>query len=216
MYRLFFLLVLFVCPSAFAQLEWERREAEFRPSLSNTKFVAQFAFKNAETKSVTIRSIQSSCGCTTAYADKSIYQPGERGVITAVFEFGERTGFQEKTLLVQTDAPKESTTLLKLKVWIPEVVKIEPAVVWWRIGEEKKSKTMTVRITCDQAVYLQRLASSHEGMVAVLKTIQAGREYQIIVTPKQTTTPLSAILRVETDLPFDRVKAFQAWAVVKD
>ena len=137
-------LVLFICTAADAQVRWETCQFEVTATAEQTNTVARFPFKNVGTNTVRILDLRSSCGCTTATLEKKTYQSGEKGELTANFVFGQRVGLQEKTILVQTDDPKTPTTILKLRVHIPEVLKINPPFVFWKVGEPTISKELTL------------------------------------------------------------------------
>src|SRR5437870_5813393 len=60
--------------AAHAGLQWEKKELEFRADASAGEVKAEFNFTNTGDGPVTIESVQSSCGCTTAVLDKKTYQ----------------------------------------------------------------------------------------------------------------------------------------------
>jgi hypothetical protein len=59
-----------------------------------------FKFVNSGEESVTIASVNGSCGCTAGTLVKNEYAPGESGEITATFDPTNRQGVQPKTLTV--------------------------------------------------------------------------------------------------------------------
>ena len=60
---------------AFAQLQWDKRELEFRPTATDTNVVARFTFSNAGNYPVTILSTKISCGsCTLAGSARILSQ----------------------------------------------------------------------------------------------------------------------------------------------
>jgi hypothetical protein len=134
--RFSLLFLLSFCSSVSAQLTWPAREAELHPKAADTEATATYAFANDSDHSVTITSIATSCGCTTAKLDQKTYAPGQSGEIEATFVIGDRTGEQRKTIVVETDDPTESTVLLRLSVRVPPLVEITPKHLRWQAGEE--------------------------------------------------------------------------------
>jgi len=85
-------------PPAFAQLHWLSRESTQTASAESTEAVARYAFRKTGQKSVEIVSVSSSCGCTAAKPDKTLYQPGGPDTSKPPSSLGSRTGDQRKTI----------------------------------------------------------------------------------------------------------------------
>lgn len=128
-------------------LHWLEHEIVVEAGPLDTQAVVAFAFTNTGDEPVTIESIQSSCGCTTAALDKKTYAPGESGSITATFSFGDRVGQQIKRITVRTDDPRRPQQVLVLRVEIPQPVRLEPRALMWRGDEPRESKTMRIVLT---------------------------------------------------------------------
>lgn len=107
----------------FADLQWQSHEFSEVASPESTQAVARYTFRNTGQKPVEIVSVSSSCGCTVAKPDKTLYQPGEAGQIEATFVLGSRTGDQRKTITVRSreDQGKPQADSLTLRVTIPVV-----------------------------------------------------------------------------------------------
>src|ERR1700731_3876788 len=143
-----FLLCLFT-GSAFGQLAWETTEQTFNSKPEDKEVVAKYKFTNAGPKPIKIQNVRTSCGCTTAALGKTDYAPGESGEIVAKFTFSGRTGRQEKAIAVDTTANPAQPTILKLHVYIQDAVKIEPEVVFWRVGEQPDPKAIHIAVADD-------------------------------------------------------------------
>jgi hypothetical protein len=208
------LLFLGMCTSAFADLQWEKRDIDFYPAAQDAAFVARFAFENTGKTPVTIGEIQSCCSCVTASSAKKTYKPGEKGEIVANFEFGKRVGIQKKELLISTDDAQESKVVLKFQVHIPELLQLTPAFVSWEKKEENRSKTIRIKVIHDAPIQVLKV-SSNEGWTTELQTIKAGSEYAIQVSPKDTSISSWGTLRIDTDFPVEKRKTFYGHAQVK-
>lgn len=71
-----------------------------------------FSFRNTGTKPLVIMTAQASCGCTVPEKPEEPIRPGETGTIKVVFHSKDRTGQQEKTIRVASNARPEFCTLL--------------------------------------------------------------------------------------------------------
>ncbi len=113
------LMCLSVAVSANAGLTWEQQHIKRVATAADEQAVAAFAFTNTGEDPVTIASVTTSCGCTTASLEKQTYAPGETGRIEATFTFGDRVGKQVKRITVKTDDPQQPQQVLLLEVDIP-------------------------------------------------------------------------------------------------
>ena len=207
--------LMFLSISAFAQLSWDNKQLDFHPTFQETNVVARFTFSNAGNYPVAITSIKSSCDCMVPKLAKMTYLPGEKGEITANFTIGQRQGLQQKHVVLQTDDPSDPAAQLTMRVFIPELVKMTPGFLFWKIGEEKSPKTITLKIVHTEPIKIIGVQSTNERFFPQLKTVEPGKEYVIIVTPNDPADPAKALLRIETDFPKDKPRVFQAYAYIK-
>jgi Protein of unknown function (DUF1573) len=212
--KLFFLVTLALCRSGLAQLRWENRELEFHPAPSESEVVANYRFTNTGKRTVTIREVKTSCGCTTATLEKRTYAPGEKGKITATFEIATRSGLQEKSIYVATDDPHEPELVLTLKATIPKVLDLSGIFLNWKQGEELKAKTVDVRVTDNFPVKNISVTSSNPDIGTEVKHTAGSKDFQIIVTPKKAGAAISAGLEVIPDFPNDNPKVFHVYVRV--
>ncbi len=105
--------------SAQAQLAWEKPDLDLKAEAGSNQTTVKFIFKNAGSYPVKIKNIRSCCGCFRAEADKVVYQPGDAGVIEAVFNHAKMSGVQARRLTVVTDDKQHSTQKLVLNLTIP-------------------------------------------------------------------------------------------------
>lgn len=132
-------LFLGLLSSAQAQLTWEQTQIELHPKIGEAEVVAQFKYENKTDKTINIKNVRSSCGCTVASLKKNDVAPGEKGEVTATFKIGGRTGAQQKSVTVETDDATQPITNLLLKAVIPEAVQIQPAFVF--LGKRRGAET---------------------------------------------------------------------------
>lgn len=97
--------------SVIAELVWEQRYLEFYPPVDQKTVSAEYRFTNAGNSPVIITDTQTSCGCTTVALEKKVFQPGESGVLTLLFDVGSRKGVQLKSVSVCTNDTPAPTVL---------------------------------------------------------------------------------------------------------
>ncbi len=75
--------------------------------------VAKYAFRfsNTGSKDLVISSVKTSCGCTALEYPTMAIKPGKVGQIVVKFDSKNRTGFQNKTITVNTNSVPASYTL---------------------------------------------------------------------------------------------------------
>ncbi len=186
-----------------AQIEWPVKEIEFKAKPEHTRTVAKFPFVNKGKETVTITQIQSSCGCTAALPNnnKREYAPGEKGEIEAVFDHGDRIGFQQKQITVTTSDAPTMPTVLTLKVHIPEILKIDPPFVFWTPQDKASPKLVRLTVGVEEPVRIIQVRTDHENFKAELKVVEEGRSYEVLVTAVNPDVDSVGMVLIQTDYP---------------
>jgi hypothetical protein len=203
--------LFFWCQSGMAQLKWETRLVEFKAEIGQTNFVAHFPFKNVGDKEVTIEDIKLSCTCTSAELAKKTYLPKEGGELIANFNFAGRTGSQATYLVVKTNL--EPSTRLDIKGQVPNVLSISPKFLRWEIGKGLTPQTATVQIKEAGPINITSVQSSIPEFVAELKVIKPGFEYEVVITPTDTSKKSTATISFDGD---PGVKGKAVYAAVRE
>ncbi|MFT5465386.1 MAG: hypothetical protein ACI8UO_000480 [Verrucomicrobiales bacterium] len=164
---------------------------------------SKFEFTNRGPNAITISNIDTSCRCLKAEADKSVYQPGESGVIEAVFEVQGISGEVEKSLTVTTDDAENPDYRLAVKIDIPLIVEIEPKMLTWAVGEDPGPKPIIFRVMREKPIHIESIDVSRVNFTGEIKTIEEGKLYHIMMTPKSTAETLIGVVSIETDCEID-------------
>jgi hypothetical protein len=212
---LFLPLLIFTGAHVNAQLNWDRPVQEFHRVPEDKVIWAHYPFHNNTTAPVTIKTLRSSCGCTTAHLDKKTYSPGESGEVLLHFIFGDRKGPLRKTVTVTTDDKSAEPVILNLFINIHDPVTLTPALVYWRTGEPPMSKSVQFTTDASQKVHIKSVTSSNPRLVAKLETTKPGEQYAISVVPADTAQKESAEISVQTDFPPDAPRAYTIHARIK-
>lgn len=158
--------IMSLATPAQAGLTWERREAAATATPSDTQLDVVYPFKNTGDVPVSITSVRTSCGCTSATPDRTTYAPGEEGQLTASVHLGDRSGRQNYSIRVLTDDGGDAV-ILKLKATIPKLLEVSPRIIRWRKGADRTPQSTTIRVLHDEPIRVVKVACDDPGFKAV-------------------------------------------------
>lgn len=209
-----------------AALTWERREVDLGLQAISREpgtLEARFPFTNTGRTAVEILALQPSCSCTVAELPKRRYEPGEHGEIVMRFEVGERTGSQDKLLMVETsdDDPTSGPAVLSLRAEIPVAARMRPSFVFWTQGEAPSAKQLGLEAPGGGLAEVRVESSTPDVTVDTPRVVEPGRRWELTVRPAGgTARSVVATLRVVCRFtppggaaPFERT--IKAYAAVK-
>lgn len=190
--------VLALVHTAYGGLKWEQNQIELHPVPGDATAVGTFRYFNDGKEVVHIKSVHTSCGCTTTSKMKDVVAPGESGEIAATFKIGGSTGVQQKTVQVETDDASAPLTVLTLRAVIPQMLELKPSFVYWENGEPAKAKTIAVKMAKESGAKNINVSSSSADFST--KVASAGQnQFEIQVQPRDTSHPANATLTVQPD-----------------
>lgn len=130
---------------------------------------------------------------------------------------GNFSGTVDKTvaLWIGDDAPDKPSKQLTVRVHIPVLVGIEPKTVKWDVGAKPEPQTIQIRMAEGKPIHLEGVKSSSESFSCEIKTVEEGKKYDIIVTPKDLNGPGMSVIRIETDCEISKHRTQQAFAVAR-
>ena len=202
-----------------AGLTFPETVKEIRAPADATFITMDFPFTNKSDKAAEIKRYDAGCSCVSAGVEsgKLIYQPGESGVIRTQFDMSEFSGDVEKPVYVflDGDTDKVPSVVLMLKVHIPEVVKIATKTLKWDVGAPATPQTIQMTVEGDDKVNIVSVTGSNPNFLHELKVIEAGRSYELIITPKDTSVSGLGVFRIETDCKIERHKFKQTFASIR-
>ena len=179
---------------------------------------ADFEFTNHSEKTVTVAKVNPTCSCiaVTVENGKLLYAPGESGVIRTEFDMGNFSGVVDKVVGVWLDGDPEDkpSVSLTVRVHIPELVVLEPKTVKWELGGAMEPQSLRIKMDYTQPIHVTGVSSTSEAFKLELKTIEDGKQYELIVTPVKITSAGLAIIRIETDCELKKHYVKQAFAVI--
>ncbi len=191
---------------------------EMNPGLGETKVTAEFPFTNQTDKTVVVKETLGDCSCTSIQISggKSAYAPGESGIIRLNFDMGTFWGKVEKgaSIWLEGDPKDAPSQRLTLKVNIPILIEMEPKTVKWELGQTAEPKTIKFKMNGDKPVHIKSVTPSTENFNQELKTLEEGRSYELVITPKDVQKKALAVFRVETDCELPNHRVQQVFALV--
>jgi len=106
----------------------------------------RFEFVNPYSQAIHVRSVRTSCGCTTPIIETENVEPGARGSILARFNTGTHTGARSATITVSFDRPQYTEIQLNVKGYIRSDVVFNPGEVAFGTIREAQESTSTVDV----------------------------------------------------------------------
>lgn len=109
----------------------------------------RFYFENTLAQPIHVRSVRTSCGCTTPSVETEIVAPGGRGSILAKFNTGTHTGARSATLTVTFDKPTFNEVQLHVKGYIRSDVVFQPGEA--SFGSIMQGQEKSIEVAVDYA-----------------------------------------------------------------
>jgi hypothetical protein len=210
-------LALAVAASA-AGLEFTSTRNEVNAPMDVASVTSDFHFTNKTSAPVSIAKADPSCSCLQVQISggKLKYAPGESGVIRVTFEMGNFSGTVDKGLAVflENDPPEKPSIFLTLQVYIPSLITLEPKTLRWDLDGKPEPKSIQILISDGQTIHVTGVKSTAQAVTYELKTVEAGRKYELVVTPVLMNAPSIGVIRIETDSKIPRYQVQQAFTQI--
>lgn len=198
---------------------FEEKIVAVRVAPGTETIAIEFPFTNESDDTIEISNHATPCACLSASFknDRKIYAPGDKGKLTAIFDLRNRYGLVEKSVVIwqKGDAPNKPSITLTAKITIPEVVSIAPRTLNWKVGAEPTPKIYTITVENDQPIRVTAIRSTNNLFASELKTIREGWEYELVVTPADTSKTSFGILKITTDSVQPRYRMMSAFAAIR-
>ena len=177
--------------------------------------VAEFPFTVGPAGSVVIGATKPDCSCTSGTLQKSVYEPGEKGVIRLEFRTTNYEGPQEKRLLVEaSDQPEPH--VLTLLTELPKIADVQPRSVYWDNAGPLSEKLITFESGPAQpAIASFRAASDNPKVSVVVKEVIPGRKFELRLTPADTSQVLVAKIGIQAAYENKVERTFYCFGMVK-
>jgi hypothetical protein len=162
-----------------------------------------FVFTNIGDAVLEISGVHPSCGCTTAGAWSSRVEPGKTGAIPLLFNSGHYNGPVTKTasVICNDKSHQQVTLVIKGTIWKP--IEVNPPMAVLNVVADAPSNPpaiITIVSSLPEPVTLSDPISSNRAFAAEIKTIQPGKEFQLIITrvPPIGPTTVQGTISIKT------------------
>jgi hypothetical protein len=181
-----------------AELQWSTTRIDVAPRSTDAFASAAFGFRNAGPDPVTIREVHPDCSCVAAPLEKTTYEPGESGVITAVFTLGGQTGDHTVPIEVRSDAKgKGASTVLVFHVAIVDAVIFSERFLYWQQTDPLTPKTVTVTLLAGEDLEFKDVKATNPRFTVDRLATDDPRKILLKVTPpssrERAICPISVV-----------------------
>jgi hypothetical protein len=223
-YRPFILLCLLAFPAAISAsaaptLAFENRTVEVTLEPGSETTEISFPFRNNTSEPIEIARHASPCGCISAsFKDgKKTYLPGEKGNLEAVFKVGSFSGTLSKQVIVwqKGDSETAPSIVLTAKITIPELLPITPRTLNWATDGAPTPASYRITVNHKEPIRVTGVVVTNSNFRTELKTVTDGREYELVVTPLDTSETSFGIVKITSDSDISRYRLTQAFAYVR-
>lgn len=186
-------------PSPQNGIVWENTSVTGEYEHAKGEFIATFPFRVEGSEPVTITQVEPDCSCVLSADQNQTHLPGSQGAITAHFMPGIRTGKQERSVKVHVAGVSEPQ-ILQLHLTVPEVLRLSSGNLTW--NKDEKSESKSIELEAVPPLVIKSWNTSSDAFQVEVEPLEEHKRYRITVTPKETATPRSSLLILETDFPY--------------
>lgn len=197
-----------LAPQASADVHWLLKEQTISAAHADVHANARYEFYVTGDTDVVLGPIRTSCDCTASTIDRLRYRSGETGVIAANFDFGHRTGWQEKRIYVtSTQGDSIATHELTMLVFVPRSISIDPDSLVWKSGADAHWKTAEITITRSEPVSIDCHDPTGK-FVVIIETDLDPRFARVRVRPKENEVPVNSFIEILIQTGTEKVEFY--------
>jgi len=171
-------------PAAGPRIAFSSTTYDFGKTQAGAVVQCQFVVSNIGASTLELIDVRPSCGCTTAGNWQKQIPPGQSTVLPITFNSANFSGPIYKTVTITCNDSNKPINTLEIKgtVWKP--IEITPLYVYFNLlADMATNEVRSVRILShlDHPITLSNPECSHKGFGLELKTIQPGKEFELLV-----------------------------------
>ncbi len=178
----------------------------------------EYVIKNEGDLSLEIGQVRPSCGCTVANISERSVPPGGETRVTARLSLAGRMGRQQKSIVIESNDPKQPQFILTLQGEVSVAVNVQPdRIVFGQLNAEAgQSAEVQLNGSGTPPFHITNVETSSSNIVAKYETTEDGKSYKLNV---QVAGPLpdgafNGYVRVSTDHPAKPVIEIPVTAMV--
>jgi hypothetical protein len=174
------------------KIQFQTPVYDFGRAQSGEQVKYTYILTNGGDQTLEISGVQA-CGCITANWTRSV-EPGKTGSIPISFNSTGYGGPVGKTVTVTCNDKANPRPMLQFKgtVWKP--LDVVPPMGVLNLSADSPLASVTVRVTNNlpEPITVSAPESNNRAFAAELKTIQAGKEFEVIIAPVSPLPPGNA------------------------
>lgn len=175
--------------------------------MNNTEFVEHdYPIRNEGKLSLEIRNVHASCGCTAVKPSQDVVAPGEVASIRARLDLHGRSGFQQKTITVESNDPNTPNLILQLKGTAVQLLRAEPSSLFFgRVGPDgERSRTFDI-ISGKGPIQIVSYRTDNPGFILTPLAAEPGSDgskqrFELKLDPSLPEGNINGAAYVKTDL----------------
>lgn len=197
-------------------LQWDETTIKMETGGTEAKNVT-FRFRNTSDRPVTIRSINTSCGCTVGQPDKKVYAPGENGLLPVTHKPKPGPGVRAYRINVQTDEGGGREHILTLQVANNPRLTLQPRVINWAKDEPRVPKNIEVLLKTDDPLRVTGARAEPDVLDIAVNAGPVPGSQTLVVTPKPGPGAVPGRVRIQllTEPPLPPSMDTQFYAVLR-
>lgn len=207
-------LIFFLTAASAPGLEWVTTHQAVQAAPLRNTAETQFEFTNRTGQAVAITRVDPSCDCLDAEPSVKVVAPGASGHIRVRFTVAGLSGVYHRSITVYSDDAKIPVTLT-VALEVPEIASLQPRSLEWTLHGPAETKSVEIGIATDLNLVLGTVTSTNPLFVLQLETIEAGRHYRLLVTPRDTASAVSAAFRIQATASTGQSLIFSAYGNVR-
>lgn len=167
----------------------------------------EFRIRNEGTLSLEILNVHASCGCTAVRPSQNVIAPGGEAVIHAKLDLRGRTGYQQKTISVQSNDPQTPTLMLQMVGTAVQGLRVQPSLLFFGRVDPQSSRTRTFEIVSSRGPFnVESYRTDNPGLRLAPVELSPGedgsvRRFELTLAPDLPEGNVAGAAYVKTDLP---------------
>lgn len=185
--------------------EWREGDLVFTPATQSVRAKAGenqvavfFRVENRGKHPIRIERLESGCQCLEVSIDLNPIPAKGEARITGVFDLSKVRDSTERKIAV-TPEGRSRPLFLSARIEIDPLYELEPSLTIWTKGGEPVTKTVSFRVVREDPIHVLTVENKRPEVECQLVEVEAGRHYQLELTPTTTAQSLLGIVRLETD-----------------
>ncbi|HSU53106.1 MAG TPA: DUF1573 domain-containing protein [Candidatus Dormibacteraeota bacterium] len=175
-----------------------------------------FYFTNVGDATLELSNVRPGCGCTTTGEWTKKVEPGNTGSIPIQVATVNFNGPVVKTVNVDSNDKTQPSTVLQIKGTIWRPIEVNPQLAYMNIvadAPENASSTVKIINNTEEPMTVSPPESNNKQFKAEIKTVQPGKEFELVVKPVPPLTPGSiqgqiTVKTTSTNMPLITVSTF--------